>query len=119
MLGLILERENLLIFLLLQEAGLVIDEGLVLVDLGLDLLPAMKLVEAWRDCLLRGACILLLSLLNLLVLKSGSHFRETKVLLEGHAPVVKTIGLANFFLRRFVDTGVAWRVFISKLVVGY
>lgn len=88
MLSFILERKYLFIFLLLKKARLVVDEGLVLIDLSLDLLPAIELVKAWGDCLLGGACILLLGLLDLLVVKAGSHFGEAKVLLECHAPII-------------------------------
>ena len=74
LLGLVVEREYLFIFLLLQKTGLILHKRLVLVGLSFNFLTAMALVKVGSCSLFGSAGILLLGFFNFLDFGRGSCF---------------------------------------------
>ena len=74
LLGFVVEGENLLIFLLLQKARLILGKRIVLVGLGFNFLTPIALVKVGSHGLFGSASILLLSFFNFLNFRRRSCF---------------------------------------------
>lgn len=101
----VIERKDLFVFVLVQEARLVLNYGLLFVGLSFYLLTTIELIKTRGMSLFRGTSILLLSFFYFIYIGSWPDFRQPEVLLQCHSLIIETASFSRFFLGNFIHMG--------------